>query len=186
MSFDWCYLECRVLKVSTFVDLWVASDLNIEAVSNYYKMGISANGTGSEGHNIIMKQQKRPRKLKITVIATILLSMYIIFIYLILITFGSGTANENNQEGNAIDTTGYRPPITSHLLRANKSSHQTSTSDAQIDNEQTDQSKTRELTLSDFCGLCHWRSQGFNCNERVDWVVKTKHQTPRLTQTHQL
>jgi len=135
----------------------------------------TVNGTTNGGHNINMKQQKRPRKLKITVIATILLSMYIIFIYLILITFHSGTANDN-QDGNAIDKSGYRPPITSHLLRANKSS-QTSTSNTQIVNEQTDQSKTRELTLSDFCGLCHWRSQGFNCNERVDWVVKTKHQT---------
>jgi len=135
-------------------------------------MSISTNGT-TNGVHINMKQQKRPRKLKITVIATILLSMYIIFIYLILITFDSGTAtNDNNQDGDAIDKSGYRPPITSHLLRANKSSQQTATSEAQ-----TDQSKARELTLSDFCGLCHWRSQGFNCNERVDWVVKTKHQT---------
>ncbi|KAL7546329.1 hypothetical protein ACHAWF_009669 [Thalassiosira exigua] len=28
--------------------------------------------------------------------------------------------------------------------------------------------------VDDFCGLCRWRDQSFNCNERVEWVVRTK------------
>jgi len=36
-----------------------------------------------------------------------------------------------------------------------------------------------EPTITDFCGRCQFRGQGFNCDERVEWVVQTKGQTEK-------
>jgi hypothetical protein len=46
--------------------------------------------------------------------------------------------------------------------------------DVKEDRKDVDDSKKREPTIDDFCGLCQWKSQGFNCNKRVDWVVNSK------------
>ena len=125
-----------------------------------------------------MKQKKR--QIKVRCIAAVLLIIYIIFIYLILISFDrSGSSNTDHVEEDP----------THHLLRyggklkLNDDVHNTSLSDrankvtASNINIEEAQPKLKELTLEDFCGLCHWRGMGFNCNERVDWVVKSKGQT---------
>ena len=148
-------------------------------------ISISSNGhrrlsnNNNNNNNNSMKQKKR--QIKVGCIAAILLIMYIIFMYLILISFGrSGSNNNTTDHGESEDH--------AHLLRQSggklDDAHSTSLSDrannssiaANILLEET-KPKLKELTLQDFCGLCHWRGQGFNCNERVDWVVKAKGQT---------
>ncbi|KAL7535482.1 hypothetical protein ACHAXR_008789 [Thalassiosira sp. AJA248-18] len=107
-------------------------------------------------------KKKNRRTIKLTCIGAILLAMYVIFVYLILLTFGNGDG-DNNDDGNA-------------------SSSSSSSSNLRPQHDATaklveEEKKKKELTIDDFCGLCQWRDQGFNCNERVEWVVKAKDQT---------
>ena len=46
-----------------------------------------------------------------------------------------------------------------------------------IDSEGTTTLDNHPPTIRDFCGTCQFRNQDFNCNHRIQWVMKHKHKT---------
>ena len=145
-------------------------------------MGVHTSGNGgvamhqtSGGMMINKKKKKRSTiKLTLTCIVCTLLVMYIIFIYFIIAKFD----HHQHHDGGGSSSSSLRATQQQQLKQPSAEISDNSNNNTQP--------KKVEPTLQDFCGLCQWRDQGFNCNERIDWVVKTKGQTMDEAKTSNL
>mmetsp|Transcript_26722 Transcript_26722/g.64111 ORF Transcript_26722/g.64111 Transcript_26722/m.64111 type:complete len:986 (+) Transcript_26722:105-3062(+) len=111
-----------------------------------------------------VNKKKRPA-IKLPFVGAVLLTMYAIFVYFVSITFGSGSNDRDDPTSSSLSR-----------LRPNK----------EVESQQKQQQQQQQLvpaagaeevkepTVDEFCGLCQWKGQGFNCNERVEWVMKQK------------
>ncbi|KAL9180182.1 hypothetical protein ACHAXT_008152 [Thalassiosira profunda] len=125
----------------------------------------SGNGNGTSALPINGRLSGKPKKrrtIKLTCIGAILLGMYVVFIYIIFITFDGG--HIANQDVTAAGPGRPSNPVVSHLRSNADQSAAASVATA----------AKKEPTVADFCGMCQYRGMGFNCNERVDWVVEQK------------
>mmetsp|Transcript_5731 Transcript_5731/g.13007 ORF Transcript_5731/g.13007 Transcript_5731/m.13007 type:complete len:864 (-) Transcript_5731:505-3096(-) len=123
----------------------------------------SGNGSVQTNGRLSAKKNKRPA-IKLTFIAAFLLAMYATFIYIILVMFGTASSTHLRSE-----KTGVTPPQQPQPQQPAPAAE-----------------PVKEPTLADYCGLCKWRDQSFNCNERVEWVVKQKGQTLEEAKTANL
>ena len=135
-------------------------------------MGVHTSGNGVAMHQtnggMMINKKKKKRstiKLTLTCIVCTLLVMYIIFVYVIIAKFD----HHHNSTGGGSSSSSLRATQQQQLKQPSAEISDNSNNNTQP--------KKVEPTLQDFCGLCQWRDQGFNCNERIDWVVKTKGQT---------
>jgi hypothetical protein len=117
------------------------------------------------------KRKRSTISIRLSCIATLLLLIYAVFIYSVVIIFDNGGGNQSETHASS-----------SSLLRRKQHNSTSSILDETKQPTGMEPLPTKESsvsppltpTIDDFCGLCQWRDQNFNCNERVSWVVKQK------------
>ncbi|KAL9182590.1 hypothetical protein ACHAXT_013242 [Thalassiosira profunda] len=125
-------------------------------------------------HNWGARQPPRKRKraiVKPACVAAALLVNYIVFVYLILMTFEDSTGQDSgavHHLGNSL------AGITSRLAALRKqASSQSAESNASENNHPSSGSENSEHPeLFHFCGDCLWKDTLITCDERVAWEVK--------------
>ncbi len=98
--------------------------------------------------------------------------MYAVFIYAVVIIFGNGGGNQSETSASSSQffLRQKQHHSTNSILHETK---QPTIMEPSLPKE-SPVSPPLPPTIDDFCGLCQWRDQNFNCNERVSWVVKQK------------
>ena len=147
----------------------------------HQKMTLINNANGqSHSSNISMKNKKsvggRRRTIKLTFIGAMLLAMYILFIYIILISFETRkSANANEDEGSKSSlsapysiTVVDQQPLSGSLRRKEADGDSAAGAAESKGADEEVGAKKEEPTIADFCGMCQWHDMGFNCNERVE------------------
>ncbi len=124
------------------------------------------------GSNISNNEGKQKRRrISLTCILVSLGVTYLIFLYSMIVAFDGGkkleSNNSNNNEGSdpaPSSSSQLRPPAVANSVKK----------DDAVNKSPPFETNKKQATLADFCGLCNYRNQDFNCDERVAWVVKTK------------
>jgi hypothetical protein len=136
------------------------------------------------GTNRSVRKKKRPH-VRLACIAMSLLGIYAVFVTIVLKKFGGNSGSGSGSSSSVASSTPRfsTPREITHGLGSVSSPLRRTSSDPAGEAEEErkepiavdpSESKRREPTIGDFCGLCHWKGQGFNCNKRVDWVVNSK------------
>jgi len=124
-----------------------------------------------------MMMKQTPKKKHRTIIkpvclGTILLCMYLLFVYFILLTFEEeDTPNQNDENGwPNDDETDDRADLSSQSLRHNVDTIQQSKSVIAKTNNIEEQPIHPDLI--NYCGDCIWKDTLYTCNERANWEVE--------------
>jgi len=105
-----------------------------------------------------VQSKKKKRRISLTCIFASIVVIYLLFLYLVMVGFDSGKKQENNNDGS--------DPSSSQLRPAKGNSVK--------DDVKSQPVEKKQATLNDFCGTCMYRGMDFNCDERIDWVIKNK------------
>lgn len=115
----------------------------------------------------IAKRKRSAMAFKLTWVASLLLFMYAVFIYVVMITFGG---NQSITSSSSSSSPQFSLRQQQHHPIINETKQQT-IMEPLLSNDMPPPSPP---IIDDFCGICQWRDQNFNCNERVAWVVNQK------------
>lgn len=124
---------------------------------------VVSNISNNEG---IAQAKKKRRRISLSCILVSLGATYLMFLYSIMVAFDGGKKLENNDEGS-----GPAPPSSSQLRPPAVVG---SVKKDDVEKSPPSETKKKQARIDDFCGSCTYRSQDFNCDERVAWVMKNK------------
>ena len=168
------------------------------------QLNYNNNNGSSSSHNNMKKKQRRRTAIifKPACLGSILLLMYVIFVYLILITFEEDSPHvDSNSNGNdkgasrrQISSTNsnnsYGAPSPSR--QPIKSSSKQQEEESPLDLQQQQQQEQAKLVqfnkdhpdLINFCGECIWKDTLYTCNERIKYEVEHSKSTSEIDAMH--
>ncbi|KAL7434761.1 hypothetical protein ACHAXM_007569 [Skeletonema potamos] len=114
----------------------------------------------SNGRNVHAAKKKKRRRISLICILASIAVTYLLFVSLVMVGFDGG-----KKENDGWAASQLRPPGRRNAKDDVVKSHQ----------QQPPEKKL--ATLDDFCGSCMFRGMNFNCDERIEWVVKYKKMT---------
>lgn len=117
--------------------------------------------------------RKRGRRIKLTVVGAALMSMYTIFLYAVMVSFDKSGHRELHEDRTSAVSASLRAGGGRDPLKESLDARASLRASLQQRKEEP-KKRPRALIIEDFCGMCQWRDMPFNCNERVEWVVKQK------------
>ncbi len=100
--------------------------------------------------NVANGRNKKKRRVSLSYILALIVAAYLLFVYLVMARFDNGGVKEEKHPNNGSASSQLRPKTSS---------------------------VKKQATLDDFCGSCIYKDSTFNCNERIEWVIKNKHMT---------
>ena len=148
---------------------YLLTKMVVPPISNTTNDGDGQQGqrTSRRPQPALHQKRNRPRmSIKLTFIATLLLLMYVVFIYTVMITFGNGGGNQSETSSSSLTFSQFSLRHQQH--------HNSTGNETKLKSIIEQVKLSSRPTLGDFCGVCQWRDQNFNCNERVAWVMKQK------------
>ncbi len=100
--------------------------------------------------NVANGRNKKKRRVSLSYILALIVAAYLLFVYLVMARFYDSGGKEEKHPNNGSASSQLRPKTSS---------------------------VKKQATLDDFCGSCIYKDSTFNCNERIEWVIKNKHMT---------
>ena len=128
------------------------------------------------------RKKQRGGRISITCITTSVVGIFVLYISLVLTKFGDyhQVSSNNGNSSSSSSSSKYGDSIKirhgSFSRRNNIATATTAPQQETAIHQSSQEQQNREPTIQDFCGLCQWKGQSFNCNTRITWLVKTKKQ----------
>ena len=127
------------------------------------------------------RKKQRGGRISITCITICVVGIFVLYISFVLTKFGDyhkvSISNNGIQSGskNGEWVSIRHGSLSQRNNVATTTKPQQDTIESLKTTQQSPQEQQKRVpTIQDFCGLCQWKGQSFNCNTRIDWLVKTK------------